>query len=122
MLPFSGGGHYLYNLEEGLRRYPVIRNKDGTGQKLERMEQDFHWLPPSRCRTLQASETINHHQKYQQKSPSVDREQILKDFGDYAATETDRKNSVSVISMTGNYWLVTMMRRQARSGNEYQNK
>lgn len=107
-----GIGRYLYNLEEGFAQTSLDKKqgwhraklKDGTG---------FYWSPPSLPGwAMPTSCNQPSPENTSQKSTSVDCEQILKDFSEYAATETDRKNSLSVISIAGNYWLVTMMRRQ----------
>ncbi|MGQ7031145.1 hypothetical protein ACUN9W_04845, partial [Escherichia coli] len=60
--------------------------KDGTG---------FYWLPPSLPGwAIPASDNKPSPENTNQKSPSVDCEQILKDFSDYASTETDKKKLI----------------------------
>ena len=59
---------------------------DGTG---------FYWLPPSLPGwAIPASDNKPSPENTNQKSPSVDCEQILKDFSDYASTETDKKKLI----------------------------
>lgn len=85
---------YLYNLEEGFAQTSLDKKqgwhraklKDGTG---------FYWLPPSLPGwAIPASDNKPSPENTNQKSPSVDCEQILKDFSDYAATETDKKKLI----------------------------
>lgn len=89
-----GIGRYLYNLEEGFAQTSLDKKqgwhraklKDGTG---------FYWLPPSLPGwAIPASDNKPSPENTNQKSPSVDCEQILKDFSDYASTETDKKKLI----------------------------
>ncbi len=78
-------------LRKVLRRYPVIRNKDGTGQTDD--GTGFLLAPLHRCRRIRYASISNQPspEKYQPEILSVDCEQTLKDPSDYAATETDKK-------------------------------
>ena len=89
-----GIGRYLYNLEEGFAQTSLDKKqgwhraklKDGTG---------FYWLPPSLPGwAIPASDNKPSPENTNQKSPSVDCEQILKDFSDYVSTETDKKKLI----------------------------
>lgn len=89
-----GIGRYLYNLEEGFAQISSDKKqgwhraklKDGTG---------FYWLPPSLPDwAMPASCNQPSPENTNQKSPSVDCEQILKDFSEYAVTETDKKKLI----------------------------
>lgn len=86
-----GIGRYLYSLEEGFAQTSLDKKqgwhraklKDGTG---------FYWSPPSLPGwAIPESDNKPSPENTNQKSPSVDCEQILKDFSDYASTETDKK-------------------------------
>ncbi len=84
-----GIGRYLYNLEKILQissdkkqGWHRAKLKDGTG---------FYWLHAAglgHASIMQSTIT----RKYQPEISIADCEQILKDFSDYAATETDKKN------------------------------
>ncbi|HAP1567968.1 TPA: recombinase [Escherichia coli] len=65
-----GIGRYLYNLEEGFAQTSLDKKQGWHRAKLKD-GTGFYWLPPS-----------------------VDCEQILKDFSDYASTETDKKKLI----------------------------
>ncbi|EAM7259980.1 recombinase, partial [Salmonella enterica] len=89
-----GIGRYLYNLEEGFAQTSLDKKqgwhraklKDGTG---------FYWYPPSLPGwAMPVSGNQPSPENTSQKSPSVDCEQILKDFSDYAASETDKKKLI----------------------------
>ncbi|EJX3098364.1 recombinase [Salmonella enterica] len=88
-----GIGRYLYNLEEGFAQISSD-NKQGWNRSKLKDGTVFSWIPPSLpAWAMPASDNLAPEGGIKQ-NESVNVEQILKAFSEYAATETDKKKLI----------------------------
>lgn len=89
-----GIGRYLYDLEEGFAQISTEKAQGWNRAKLKD-NTAFYWLPP----TLPAWATPGAQKQSpkvesNENSEPVDVEKILRDFSEYATTETDKKKLI----------------------------
>lgn len=86
-----GIGRYLYDLEEGFAQISTDKAQGWNWAKLKD-NTTFYWLPPA----LPAWATPGAQSQPQKTEPvdAVDVEKILKDFSEYATSETDKKKLI----------------------------
>lgn len=89
-----GIGRYLYELEEGFAQISTEKSQGWNRAKLKD-NTAFYWLPPA----LPSWATPDEHNQSttsesNKNSEPVDVEKILREFGEYAASETDKKKLI----------------------------